>query len=298
MNITAARKIWFSISGALVIASIGVSIFFGLNLGLDYTGGIRWHVAFEDTHTPAEIMAVLNEQGLTKNPQIQIAENNEFLITLQDLSDEQFNVVKESVNQNIGATTEVSFRKIDASIGASFQKKAILALIFAMAGIILFVAWAFRKIPESISPWRFGAVAIIALLHDVIIVLGVFTILGFVLDVELDLTFITALLATLGFSVNDTIVILDRVRENIRKQKTNETFEDTVEKSIQETLVRSLGTSFSTLIPLLSLLFLGADSIFYFILALTIGIAVGTYSSIFLAAPMLVTLKDWADKRS
>lgn len=298
MNITAARKIWFSISGALVITSIAITLFFGLNLGLDYTGGIRWHVGFEDAHTPAEIMEVLNQQGLTQNPQIQRSENNEFLITLQDLSDEQFDAIKESVNQNIGTITEISFRKIDSSIGASFKRKALLALAFALGGIILFVAWAFRKIPASISPWRFGAVSIIALLHDIIIVLGVFTILGFVLDVELDLTFITALLATLGFSVNDTIVILDRVRENIRKQKTQETFEDTVEKSIQETLIRSLGTSFSTLIPLLALLFLGAESIFYFILALAIGITVGTYSSIFLAAPMLVTLKDWADKKS
>ena len=160
------------------------------------------------------------------------------------------------------------------------------------------MAWAFRKIPASISPWRFGAVAIIALLHDILIVLGIFTILGFVLDVELDLTFITALLATLGFSVNDTIVILDRVRENIKKQGKDETFEDTVEKSVQQTLARSINTSISTLIPLVSLLFLGADSIFYFVLALTLGIAIGTYSSIFLAAPMLVTLKNWADKRN
>ncbi|MCL4165246.1 UNVERIFIED_CONTAM: hypothetical protein GTU68_050770, partial [Idotea baltica] len=197
-----------------------------------------------------------------------------------------------------GAYEEISYRKIDSSIGESFKRKAIWALLTTLAGIIIFVAWAFRMIPKTISPWRFGSVAIIALFHDVLIVLGVFTILGFALDVELDLSFITALLATLGFSVNDTIVILDRVRENIRTQKSDETFEDTVEKSVQQTLARSINTSISTLIPLIALLVLGAQSIFYFVLALTIGIAVGTYSSIFLAAPMLVSLKDWYDKRS
>jgi preprotein translocase subunit SecF len=128
-------------------------------------------------------------------------------------------------------------------------------------------------------------------------VLGIFVLLGALYDVELDLPFITALLATLGFSVNDTIVVLDRVRENIRLQKSNETFEDTVEKSVQQTLFRSLNTSVSTLLPLFALLYFGAESIFFFVLALTVGIMIGTYSSIFLAAPLLVEWKNFADKK-
>jgi len=131
----------------------------------------------------------------------------------------------------------------------------------------------------------------------VLIILGVFTILGALTGVELDLPFITALLATLGFSVNDTIVILDRVRENLRLQKATESFEDSIEKSVEQTLTRSINTSISTLLPLLALLFFGANSIFFFVLALTIGIGIGTYSSIFLAAPLLVSMKAFADSR-
>jgi preprotein translocase subunit SecF len=153
-------------------------------------------------------------------------------------------------------------------------------------------------VPKAINPWRFGIVTIVALFHDVFVVFGTFVILGYFLNhVEMDLPFLTALLATLGFSVNDTIVILDRVRENIRFQKVNESFEDTVEKSVQETLFRSLATSISTIIPLLTLLFFGAESIFYFVLALAIGIVIGTYSSIFIAAPLLVSWKNWSDSR-
>lgn len=296
MNITASRRIWFTISAALVSLSIILSLVLGLNLGLDYTGGIRWHIGFEESTTHQAVETVLESVEFTRAPIVQTSENNEFLITLEELSDDSFATLKDSMN-GIGSFEEISYRKIDSSIGASFKRKAIYALLTALAGIIIFVAWAFRTIPKSVSPWRFGGVAIIALFHDVLIVLGIFTILGFMFDVELDLSFITALLATLGFSVNDTIVILDRVRENIRLQKGGETFEDTVEKSVQQTLARSINTSVSTLIPLLALLFLGAASIFYFVLALVLGITVGTYSSIFLAAPMLVSLKEWSDKR-
>jgi preprotein translocase subunit SecF len=170
------------------------------------------------------------------------------------------------------------------------------AIFFALAGIIIFVAIAFRKVPKTVNPWRFGAVAIIALIHDILIIVAVFAVLGYFVDIELDLQFITALLATLGFSVNDTIVILDRVRENINIQRASETFEDVIEKSIQQTLRRSINTSVSTLLPLIGLLIFGSEAIFYFILALTVGIVAGTYSSIFIAAPALAAWKNFADK--
>ncbi|HEY5713908.1 MAG TPA: protein translocase subunit SecF, partial [Candidatus Gracilibacteria bacterium] len=209
----------------------------------------------------------------------------------------QIQALTGKLKADLGDFDEISYRKVDATIGASFKKKSLMALLLALGGIILFVAFSFRHIPSSVNPWRFGAVAIIALFHDVVIVAGIFTILGKTMGAELDLTFVTALLATLGFSVNDTIVILDRVRENIRTQKPSETFEDTIEKSVQQTFLRSINTSVSTLLPLLGLLFFGANSIFYFVLALTLGIVVGTYSSIFLAAPLLVEWKVWSDSK-
>ncbi len=300
INITKTRKLWFTISITLVLASLLAIVTFGLNLGLDFTGGTRWDIQFQDkTITTKDLKDFFAQQStLTQGVQIQKSDDSTYLITIEDLDDKVIQSIASDLKNTVGDFTEKSFRKVDSNIGASFKEKAFWAIGIALLGMILFVAFAFRKVPAAINPWRFGGVAIIALFHDIIIVLGIFTVLGAVSGIELDLPFITALLATLGFSINDTIVILDRVRENIRLQKGSETFEDTVEKSIQQTLRRSLFTSISTLLPLLGLLFYGAESIFYFILALTLGIVVGTYSSIFIAAPALVTWKNWSDARN
>ncbi|MCF7906123.1 protein translocase subunit SecF [Candidatus Gracilibacteria bacterium] len=299
IHITRSRKIWFTFSSLLVAASVAVTLIFGFHLGLDFTGGARWTVNFHETPMERERVETFFQslESLTQDPQIQTTAEKHYLITIESMSDDRIQEISDKMYEEVGEFDQISYRKVDSVIGQSFQQKAISAILIALAGIILFVAFAFRRIPKAINPWRFGAVAIVALFHDILIVLGVFVILGAIYNTELDLPFITALLATLGFSVNDTIVILDRVRENIRLQKANESFEDTIEKSIKETLVRSLGTSISTLIPLLALLFFGAESIFYFVLALTIGIVIGTYSSIFLAAPLLVSWKKWSDGR-
>ncbi len=296
-NITKHRKTWFTFSGVVVAFSIIATLVFGLNLGLGFTGGVRWHVEFNEKIEHFSLDKFFEKQEiLTQKPQIQPADENQYLITIEDLPDAELQKISGKIKTEIGEFTEISYQKVDANIGASFKRKAVYAILVTLLGIILFVAFAFRKIPAAVNPWRFGAVAIIALFHDVLIILGIFVTLGYFSGIELDLQFVTALLATLGFSVNDTIVILDRVRENIRTQKAKETFEDTIEKSVKQTITRSINTSVSTLFPLIGLLIFGVDSIFYFILALTIGIVIGTYSSIFLAAPLLATWKDWADR--
>lgn len=298
MNITHLRHIWFGISGAAVLISVVCIAVLGLRLGLDFTGGARWDVRFENAvERPALEAYFADLPQLSKEAVIQGSDENTFLITLEDMPDESIQEIAGGVQEAFGAFEELSYRKVDAKIGASFQEKALWAIGVALAGIILFVAWAFRKIPESINPWRFGAVAVIALFHDVIILVGIFAVLGVVVGMELGLPFLTALLATLGFSVNDTIVILDRIRENIRTQKAHETFADSVEHSIRQTLARSIFTSFSTVLPLLALLVLGAESLQSFVLTLFLGVLIGTYSSIFVAAPLLVTWKNIADAR-
>jgi preprotein translocase subunit SecF len=299
MHITKLRKIWFSISAALVATAVITISLLPLNLGLDFLGGARWDLQFKNSEVTAPKLRGFfqTQESLQKDVQIKASDNNTFLITIENLPDTKIQEISQNLTQEIGEFTQISFRKVDANIGQSFKRKSIIAICISLIGIILFVAYVFRKIPEAINPWRFGTVAILALFHDILIVLGIFVVLGVMFDVELDLTFLTALLATLGFSVNDTIVILDRVRENIRAQKAHETFEDTVEKSVQQTLARSIYTSISTLFPLIALYFLGAESISYFVLALILGITVGTYSSIFLAAPALVSLKEWSDKK-
>lgn len=297
MNITKSRKTWFTLSGILVGASLILTIVLGLNPGLDFLGGARWDLSLQKNGQSVEQAAVdsffesQKDVTLTKNAQIQKTEENTFLVTLEDLSEEKLATLKTDLNKTF-EVTENSFRKVDSSIGKSFQTKAFWAVIATLIGIIITIAISFWKVPESVSPWQFGMVAVIALFHDVIILLGVFAVLGIMFQVELDLQFITALLATLGFSVNDTIVILDRVRENLKKAKPGETKEIVIEKSVQQTLRRSINTSISTLLPLIALLIAGANSIFFFVLALTIGILVGTYSSIFLAAPLLTVWKN------
>lgn len=301
MSFTKYRSLWFTISGVACGLALLSILVFGFRLGLDFTGGARWVVEFtgDTAPTQAEVQAFLSAQSaLTQTPQVQTAEEHQMLITLQDLPDEQLQSIATAMNDALGAHEEVSYQKVDSSIGKSFQQKALWAIAAALLGIILFVAFAFRKVPKGIGSWKFGAVAIIALVHDILIVSGIFALLGYLFGIEVDLAFITALLATLGFSVNDTIVILDRVRENLRRTKGHESFDELIDQSLRQTMRRSIGTSFSTVLPLLALLIFGAGSTFYFVLALTLGITVGTYSSIFLAAPLLGWWKQWSDSRS
>ena len=302
MNITAKRRTWYWISAGLLAASVGSMLIFGFRAGLDFTGGARWHLSFEKPVLSDSVQQFFATKNLEREPQIQSVQSGadsagaDFLITIPDMPDAEIQSLAAGLRANLSDFQEISYRKVDANIGASFKKKAFWAILVALFGIVIFVAFAFRTIPAAIGPARFGGVAIAALFHDILIVLGIFVVLGAIFKVELDLPFITALLATLGFSVNDTIVILDRVRENIRTEKGKNPFEKTIENAIQQTIRRSIYTSISTLLPLFGLLFFGADAIFYFVLALILGISIGTYSSIFLAAPLLLTWKTWAEK--
>ncbi len=173
-----------------------------------------------------------------------------------------------------------------------------IALGIATLMIVLYIAFAFRRIPRELSPWRFGVSAILALIHDILIVVGVFVILGRFLDIEMDSLFITALLTIMGFSVHDTIVVFDRIRENLRFRGENESLSETANKALNQTMARSVNTSLSTLITIVALLLLGPESIRYFVLALALGIVAGTYSSIFIASPILVWWTNWQNRRA
>ena len=174
------------------------------------------------------------------------------------------------------------------TVGDTMKYKATMALIIALFAIVFYIAFAFRKIPRNVSPWRFGLSAIIALTHDILFVVGIYSILGYFFGVEIDALFITALLTILGFSVHDTIVVFDRLRENLKNMGRDVSFGDVANQALTQTMARSLNTSISTLFTLCALLFLGSPSIFYFVLALVLGTIVGTYSSIFVASPVLV----------
>jgi preprotein translocase SecF subunit len=213
-----------------------------------------------------------------------------YIIKTQHISTTAHDLLTAELKKQLGEFEETRFSTVGATVGASMQYRAILAVIIASLMIVIYIAFAFRRVPRHIGKWRFGVTAIIALIHDLTIMLGVYVYLGAFVGVEIDALFITALLTILGFSVHDTIVVFDRLREKLKYQSKDQTFEDVANKAINETIARSINTSFSVMLTLLVLFIFGAESIKYFVLSLLVGIIAGTYSSIFVATPLLV---DW-----
>lgn len=211
------------------------------------------------------------------------AGEKQFILNLEHIDNPTHDKIIENFQKRFGNLIENRFTTIGPVVGETLKKRAVIAVIIAMAMIVLYVAFAFRKVPKKVSPWKFGICAIIALIHDVLIPVGIFAIFR----LEVDALFITAILTVLGFSVHDTIVVFDRIRENLKYQERDESFAHVANKSMTQTMARSINTSLTTLITLTALLLLGSTSIFNFILVLVIGIVVGTYSSIFIASPLL-----------
>lgn len=292
MNILQHKKLFLTISSILVIAALAVSFIQGLNLGIDFEGGSLMEIEFAESVTKhdieGKINTISNTHEVVGNARIQSADNNIFVIRTRELNDTNHSVVVE-VLSSLEGYKELSFTRIGPVIGEQLRSKAVTSIIVAIVLIILYVAYAFRNIPSPLSSWYFGLIAVIALVHDVAITLGVFA----VLQLEIDSFFITAMLTVLGYSVNDTIVVFDRVRETVVK-KLESTFEKACQYSISSTIMRSINTSVTLLITLFALYFLAGPSIQNFILALIVGVSIGTYSSIFLATPLLVVLQPEA----
>lgn len=296
-------KVWFTIS--MIAILIGV---FGmvqnkmntgsfLEMGIDFTGGSMMEFEFESETTPAIIQESIDtgySLGLEKpvNAVAQITETGDgtYIVHAKDLTEEQLTNISAGLTTDIGGFEMLRFTTIGPKVGETLKQKAFTALLITLIAIVLYIAYAFRKVPKRVSPWKFGISAIVALTHDILITLGIFALLGF----EINIFFITALLTIMGFSVHDTIVVFDRIRENLKKQGRDDTFADVADASLNQTLTRSINTSISTLFPLVALYIWGSESIQTFVFALLIGILVGTYSSIFIASPVLTI---WQKKR-
>lgn len=296
IDVMGRKKLYFAFSGFLIAVGAVALFTFGLNLGVDFTGGTLIELAFEKDIDKGKLERVIEKKDINVSS-ITPTDADTYLIRTKPLNDAQRKEILSSAKKEFGEITEMSHETIGPTIGAELLQKAIIALTIASLAIVLYIAWAFRSVPKPASSWRFGISAIVALLHDSFIVLGVFAILGKFLAVEIDAFFVTALLAIIGFSVHDTIVVFDRIRENL-KNKVGTNFADTVNHSIMETLVRSLNTSITVVFVLLAVLLLGGASLRWFTVALLIGIIVGTYSSIFTASPLLVVWQEWSDKRN
>lgn len=292
------RKIFFSISGILVLASILLIIFLKPRLGIDFAGGTLMELKFTKEVTKDEVIEKIQPLDFIESLTIQETDDNQFLIRTNNLEKDLVDRLDSHLNDKVGEYTEIRLESVGPTISQNTTKKAIWAIIVASIAIILYIAYAFRKVPKPASSWRFGIVAIIALLHDVIITVGVFVLLSYFFGYEIDSLFIVAMLTILGYSVNDTIVIFDRIRENLKTQSHELAFSQIVNKSLIQSITRSLNTSLTLIIVLLSLLFLGGESIRHFIALLLIGTIIGTYSSIFLAPPLLIAWQQRSEKNN
>lgn len=279
------KVFYFVFSLALIIPGLYFLLTSGLKLGIDFTGGSLLEYRFEKRITLDD----LKQYG-----QITPTLNNTYIIRSQPKTKEEVDKIKKELEIKFGKTEERRQEFVGPVIGRELSRKAFYALIFASLAIVLYIAFSFKNCPRPASPWRFGICAVVALLHDVLLVMGVFAILGKFLGVEIDTLFVTALLTVIGFSVHDTIVVFDRMRENLLKN-IGKKFSDVANLAVVQTLGRSLNTSLTVVFVLTALLLFGGESIKWFVVALLVGIISGTYSSIFNATALLVWWEEKLD---
>jgi preprotein translocase subunit SecF len=295
-NILGQRKYFYIFSGTLMLLSIIALSVWGLKYGLDFTGGTLMEIKSEKLEVKSDdIKNVLAGVGIN-DAVISPSQDNSFLIRYANSSDEKNQEVLAKLKEKYPDVQNTRLDYIGPSISSELKSKAIWALLVAVIGIALYVAYAFRKVSRPVESWKYGVGAVVALIHDVLITVGIFAILGHLFHIEIDSSFIAALLTILGFSVHDTIVVYDRTRENLLKSRSGEKFDETVNRSLNETMARSINTSLTVLITLLAIFIFGGQSIKTFTLALLIGITFGTYSSIFVASALIVDWWKWEKK--
>lgn len=271
-----------------------------LPLGIDFAGGTQFELAFEKPVSQEQLQDKMTGYDGVKGLQLSSTETNTYLIRLLPITNEQYQKTKEKLGQDFGPVTEKQYQSVQPSVSKDLTRKAIWAVILASLMIIVYLAISFRGVTYPVSSWQFGTTAVVALAHDLLISVGLFSIVAHYLNYQVDASFITALLTIMGFSVHDSIVVFDRVRENLvtHKNDSNFDFELIVDQSIGQTLNRSLATSLTVVFTLLTLVVLGGESIRGFVATLLIGIVVGTYSSIFTASPLLVVWQKRNRKRT
>ena len=286
-NFTKYSKIYYAISVVLIIGSIVSLSMFGLKFGIEFVGGSSMQVDFSQTRPSNETIKDALKSFNLGEIVIQPTGSTGAILQLKGVDEATHQQILTELNK-LTATTEKSFQYIGPSIGQELRNKTQVAILLALLAITLYIAFAFRKVSKPISSWKYGIASLLALFHDVLVPIGIFSILGHFYNIEITVPIIAALLTILGFSVHDTIVIFDRIRENILRKGMGQ-FEDTVNWSLNQTLGRSISTVLTVEFVLISLFFFGGETLKYFALTLIIGITAGAYSSIFIASPLLVS---------
>lgn len=295
MSFLGASRFLLPCSLTLAIGSAVVLVYPGPRLSVEFTGGTLMEIQLPEGKTKddlANALASLTLEGQALgNVSLSSTQDGSVLIRSRTLGNEEHRAIGKYIEEHLGPSPELQFTTIGPTVGRSLRLRALWAILIASAAIVLYLAFAFRKIPRRLSPWTFAVSAIIATLHDTLVTLGIFTVIGYFTAFEMDLLFVSALLSIIGYSVNDTIVVFDRIRDNLFLDARREDFAAIAERSLRQTMTRTINTGTGALIMLFALFFFGAESIRWFVLTLIIGTVVGTYSSFFVATPLLVYRK-------
>ncbi len=292
------RKIFFVITIIFVVFSIFATFYYGLNFGIDFKGGSILEVSYSARPDVEVVKSELDKLNLGTYS-IRPSGDKAFVLRSRALSQEEKGQVTRALSVSGTTLKEERFNTIGPTVGKELRNKAFVAIAVTVLAIVLFITFAFRKVSEPVASWKYGMATIIALVHDVVVPTGIFIVFAEIVGGEIDLLFISAILAILGYSVHDTIVVFDRVRENLRinrETRRKEEFETTVGRSVAQTFGRSINTSITIFLVLVALYFIGGETTRNFAFVLLVGVIAGTYSSIFLASPLLVTLEKWQRK--
>src|SRR3989338_2131081 len=297
MRIIDFRKTTYIISGILVGASLLSLAVWGLKLGIDFTGGSLLEVEYINIR-PENKLVLENLAKIGVNEAVlQPTGDKGLILRLPDINEEKHQEILIALG-GPKALTDKQFTSIGPTIGKELRRNSLWAIAAVMLAILAYIAWAFRYVSRPIASWKYGIAALIALIHDITIPTGIFAVLGRFYGVTIDTLFVTALLTILGFSVHDTIVVFDRVRENLKKIGQRESFDEIVERSLRQTIVRSINTSLTVILAMLALYIFGGLTTKYFALAILLGVFFGTYSSIFIASFILITWNKFSLKRA
>lgn len=295
MNIVKYKNLFFAFSLLIIIPGIIAISLWGLKVGIDFAGGTLWEVKVAKSTDSVQVKEFLEKEGAEVS-QVAPTAQDAYLVRFKTTDEEALNNLRAKVNESYGPSEDIRLETVGPTISKELAKKAVIAVLLAIVGIVVYLTWSFRQVPKPTSSLAFGVCTVVALVHDVLVLVGVFALLGHFFGIEVDALFITATLTVIGFSVHDTIVVFDRIRENLKKYQ-EYSFENVINHSILQTFSRSLNTSLTAVFVLLALFLFGGESIKTFVLALLIGIISGTYSSIFNAAPLLIVWQNFTGKR-
>lgn len=296
MDIVNKRKIFLAFSGFFVGISVLAIFVFGLKEGIDFKGGTLWQFRFSEEYKISDLENIIrNEIGISDFVLTYDSSNKNFLLKTKEISEESHEDFFQKFRIVSPSFEELSFSSIGPSVGKELRRKSMIAIVLVLIGISFYIAFAFRKVYRPVSSWTYGLITLITLFHDVAVPAGLLAVLGHYLNVEVDGNFVVALLVVMGFSVHDTIVVFDRIRENLLLDKGKTDFGEVINKSVNQTLARSVNTSLTLILVLIALYLVGPQNLRYFVLTLLVGVSVGIYSSIFLASPLLLV---WHNRRN